>query len=208
MKKKRRKNLKAPEGLDRVLARAGENRFAKTSLAVPPRVWNDAVGLRVAERARPETLERGVLVIRVATSVWAHELSLLSGTILERLRKEGIEVRELRFKTAPIDAPVRPIETRVDRYVPPPVAVPTEVIPLLANIDDEELRGLLENALRSNLAWQGNQGTAQEHRPTGALPAVPTPRDAGRGNGPPAHTTGASSEDPRRTPGGGSSRRR
>lgn len=206
MTKKRRKNLKAPEGLDAVLARAGENRFAKTSLAVPPRVWNEAVGLKVAERARPETLERGILTVRVATSVWAHELSLLAPTILERLRSHGVAARELRFKTAPIDAPLRVSERRVDKVVPPPAPVPTSIASTIARIEDPDLRRELERAVRSNLAWQSNR--ADGAPVSGGPPTSRVPRDAGKGSAPPARTKEASGEGPPRTPGDDRGRRR
>ena len=69
-----------PETLEGVIGRAGENRFAPRRPPIALAVWVAAVGLRVAERARPVDIQNGALIVRVATSVWANELSLLHPT--------------------------------------------------------------------------------------------------------------------------------
>src|SRR5690242_18931769 len=94
----RRPKMRMPETLEGVIDRAGENRFAPRRPPIALAVWVAAVGLRVAERARPVDLQNGVLTVRVATSVWANELSLLQSSIIERLHAEGVELRELRFR--------------------------------------------------------------------------------------------------------------
>ena len=43
-KKRRRKNLDAPEPLEELLDRAGEDRFAKKRVPNPVREWRAAVG--------------------------------------------------------------------------------------------------------------------------------------------------------------------
>src|SRR5207244_3613995 len=68
---RRRPALLRPEPLSFVLDRAGESRFTRERAPIPGAVWADAVGARVADRARPFALERGTLVVRAATSVWA-----------------------------------------------------------------------------------------------------------------------------------------
>ena len=61
--------------------------------------WPQIVGAQVAQHSRAEALEDGILWVRVDSSVWAQELSLLERTIIraftERLG-EG-SVREIRF---------------------------------------------------------------------------------------------------------------
>src|SRR4051812_14537265 len=104
----RRPSLKQPEPIEGVIDRAGENRFARNRPPVSARVWAAAMGARIADRARPVYLENGVLTVRVATSVWANELSLLQASLIARLRNEGVEVKELRFRVGPIDPPARP----------------------------------------------------------------------------------------------------
>src|SRR5678810_371252 len=78
-----------------------------STLRVPPAVetspisfrdWEAAVGTRIAARARPIRLERGVLLVRTATATWAQELTLLADAIVEQLVKRGVPVRSLRFR--------------------------------------------------------------------------------------------------------------
>jgi hypothetical protein len=151
---KRRKKLDRPEPLDGVLSRAGESRFARDRPPVSDHDWAKAVGLRIAERARPVGLERGILTVRTATSVWASELSLLSATLLERLRALGVEVKELRFRVGPLDPAPRPLETRATRKVPPPAPIPPELAASLDRIADDELKDAIAAAARSSLAWE------------------------------------------------------
>src|SRR5262249_27335061 len=49
---------------------------------VSARDWEAAVGSRIAARARPVRLDRGVLLVRTATATWAQELALLADAIL------------------------------------------------------------------------------------------------------------------------------
>lgn len=60
--------------------------------------WPSIVGPDLAEHARPETFEDGVLVVRASSTSWATQLRLLSSTLLARIEQEtGPDVvRELR----------------------------------------------------------------------------------------------------------------
>ena len=46
--------------------------------------WADLVGERVAARAWPDGLSKGVLYVRVANSAWLHELSFLREALAEK----------------------------------------------------------------------------------------------------------------------------
>jgi len=50
--------------------------------------WAAIVGPDVAEHARPETFDDGVLVVRAASTSWATQLRLLSNTLLARIAEE------------------------------------------------------------------------------------------------------------------------
>lgn len=71
--------------------------------------WRDIVGARIAAVAWPESLTRGVLWVRVKSSPWLHELTLMKGELLARLARaidEGAGgrpplVTELRFHLRP-----------------------------------------------------------------------------------------------------------
>jgi hypothetical protein len=184
----------APEALQNVLARAGEDRFAPNRAPLPPHVWAAAVGARIAERTRPMAIEDGVLVVRAATSVWASELSLLSDALLARLRAAGVTVRALRFRVGTIEPPERAIELRTSK-VPSPVDLDPQVARSIARVKDDELREAITAAARSNLAWQTFNASGAE--PTNGASEAPraarAPRAAETGSAPPDRTTPASS---------------
>ena len=187
-----RSKLAFPEPIDDVLDRAGEDRFARTRPPIPDRAWRETVGARIAERSHPMTLERGVLTVRAATSVWANELQLLSDPIRERLCARGLRVRELRFLVGNIERPARPPERRLARAVPPHAALPDEVARALRAVGDPELRETIALAARANLAWQSELAKAESDEALSEAPrGARAPRSSGTGSDPPGHTTAA-----------------
>ncbi len=179
----------APEALDHLLARAGEDRFAPNRAPLPPHVWAAAVGARIAERTMPIAVEAGVLVVRAATSVWASELSLLSDALLARLRKAGVSVRALRFRVGTIEPPDRSIELRTTK-VPRPGPLDPAIARTIDEIEDAELREAITSAARANLAWQAfNASGSDPSVASGAPRAARAPRDAEIENAPPDRTT-------------------
>lgn len=208
-KRRRRPKLEAPEPLEGVLERAGENRFAKRQLPVPLAHWRAAVGPRIADRARPIALERGVLVVKVVSSVWANELSMLAPQIIKKLAqttpngRPGIEVKSLRFRVGPLEVMEGIPQVWTHRRIPPPVPLAPDMEQSLASVADDELRQLIAKAARANLAWQSAAPT---------LNAGPRdargPRAAGRESAPPDRSGAGSGEASRGTREGGSDRRR
>jgi hypothetical protein len=167
-RKRARKNLDAPEPLEELLDRAGENRFAKKRVPIPVREWRAAVGPRIADRARPWTLERGVLTVKVATSVWANELQLLAPELVARLKQRGFAVESLRFRVGQLDQNERPPERRTVRKVPPVKPLAPELKAEVAKIEDDGLRSVIERAAQANLAWQefiGDSPTKPRKKP-------------------------------------------
>jgi predicted nucleic acid-binding Zn ribbon protein len=154
-----------PESIEGVIDRSGEDRFALKRAPISLRVWTAAVGARIADRARPVSLERGVLIVKVATSVWANELSLLQESLIARLRNAGVEVKELRFRVGEIEPPARPPERRGSRVVPPPAPLPRELAVLLSRIEDKDLKEAIALAARANLAWQQNNDPPPREKP-------------------------------------------
>ncbi|HWL85718.1 MAG TPA: DUF721 domain-containing protein [Polyangiaceae bacterium] len=159
-RRRRRPTLREPEEIDAVLDRAGENRFAKRPVPIAAQTWARAVGYRIADRAKPMKLDRGVLTVRVPSSVWASELSMLTTSVVSRLRDAGIEVTELRFRVAEIEPPQRPPERRITRAVPAPLPLPAELEATLARVADPELREALRYSASHSLAWQEYQRSA------------------------------------------------
>jgi hypothetical protein len=141
---------------------------------IAPRDWEAAVGTRIAARAQPLRLDRGLLTVRTASSTWAQELSLLSEPILAQLRARGVPVTGLRFRVGHVAAPERPPLRDEVRTTPPEAPLPPEVVALLAHIADPELRDAIAHAAARNLGWQLTLKAAPKKKPRRApRPAAP-----------------------------------
>ncbi len=105
-------------------------------------LWRDIVGDRVAARSKPLSLERGTLLLRVQSSLWAQELSLLAPMVKEGLLQRGIHVQNIRFSVGEVSVPSpRPAVTR-----PKPHPLSAELTASLDKIDDPELREAIRRA--------------------------------------------------------------
>jgi hypothetical protein len=208
MARRSRSSISAPEALRAILDRAGESRFARAREPIPPALWREAVGARIAERAVPLSLEDGTLLLRVPTSVWANELSLLAGEIFARLKERGVLARELRFRVGAVPPVERPPERRIARAVPVVREIPEELARVLATVNDPQLRQAIESAAAANLAWQSVTRPAPQAPLTEAQRAARAPRSAAAESAPPARRSPASPGAPRDTLGGGRRRSR
>lgn len=134
---------KGPSTLGSVLGGTVDQLARRARMAVRPDVWRAAVGHRVADRTQPGRLGRGVLEVRVASPVWAQELTYLAPTITDRLRASGVDVHELRFRVGNIEPglPVEPARERARRAPLPP-----ELEQRLEQIEDDELRAAIADA--------------------------------------------------------------
>lgn len=72
----------------------------RTPLAAAQAGWAKAVGERLAAVAIPVAERSGTMTIECADAVWAQELDLMQGALLERLREELGEMapQALRFR--------------------------------------------------------------------------------------------------------------
>jgi hypothetical protein len=185
-KRRYRPILRAPAPLDEVMARTEGARFAKVRPPLTARQWTEVVGGRIASRAEPVRLsDDGELLVRVASSAWASELSLLSGDILARLARLGFQVRSLRFRVGEVRGPERPVERRKTRRAIEPARLPEEVARAVGDVADEELRRVIAESAAMNLGWQD----AVAEPTTSAAPrAARVPRDAGTRSAPPGRT--------------------
>lgn len=76
---------------------------ASTSLR---RVWSEAVGPQIAAQTLPEHIRRGVLSVKVASSVWMHQLQFLKKDIIQKFNSlygEGT-VEKLNFSIGEVPA--------------------------------------------------------------------------------------------------------
>ena len=74
----------------------------KTGLASAQASWAEAVGAGIAEVTQPVSERAGTLTVECANAMWAQELDLMQGQLLERLREalgEGAP-EALKFRVA------------------------------------------------------------------------------------------------------------
>jgi predicted nucleic acid-binding Zn ribbon protein len=111
--------------------------------------WQRAVGARLAQKTLPERLSEGLLTVRVPSSAWAQELSLLSDVVAERLRAAGHAVQRLRFQVhAPPRSAERPLTTVRRAELPPRLKESIE------QVEDADLRHAIAEAAAYSLARQ------------------------------------------------------
>ena len=74
----------------------------KTGLAAVQAEWSTVLGERLAEVATPVSERAGTLTVECADGVWAQELDLMQGQLLEKLREALGEraPKALRFRVA------------------------------------------------------------------------------------------------------------
>lgn len=170
------------EPLGDVIAHDRELRVPKAFGGAPvsPRDWEAAVGSRIAARAEPVLLERGVLLVRVATSTWAQELALLGDAIVEQLHGRGLGVHQLRFRVGTVAPKARQGSREPPRHEPPVAPLPVALQEELARVADPELRAAIARAAGKNLGWQlmNARSRARPAAATGTRATVPGPRGA------------------------------
>lgn len=181
-KKRTRRRDATPEPIATVLLRASPENAAHRGAPLPPRAWHDAVGDRIARRTRPIRLERKILTVRAATSVWAQELSFLAPAIVKRLVALGWDIEGLRFCVGAVEPPLRPPNPLPSRSIPPPKPLPRELSLEIARVDDARLRDSIARAAAANLAWQAAAS------PTSKRPSARGPRSAAPENARPVQT--------------------
>jgi hypothetical protein len=116
--------------------------------------WRQVVGDRIANRTMADRLQGEVLEVRVASSVWAQELSLLSADIIARLRQRRIRVRRIRFHVGTIPE----LDSAEPMDPPPhPVQLPESLQTRLSALDDPELAAAIAEAASYSLARSPRQ---------------------------------------------------
>jgi len=106
---RRRKGSSTPRLLGEILPEA----LKKKALHLPMKdrslidAWNRAVGPQIGAKAQPDRLREDVLYVRVANSVWMHELQFMKQEIISKLNGilGGTTVAQIRFFIGEIEAP-------------------------------------------------------------------------------------------------------
>jgi predicted nucleic acid-binding Zn ribbon protein len=91
---------RAPRPAAGALRAALDRAAPKTPLAALQASWAELVGERIAAVARPVSERGGEVQVSCTDSVWAQELDLMQGQLLERLRERLGEraPKSLRFR--------------------------------------------------------------------------------------------------------------
>ncbi|HBY56650.1 MAG TPA: hypothetical protein DEG96_02120 [Candidatus Atribacteria bacterium] len=65
--------------------------------------WEEVVGEEIAQNTQPIKIQGQILFLRVKSSVWANELNLRKGEIIDKINLKTKEqtVSDLRFKVQP-----------------------------------------------------------------------------------------------------------
>lgn len=151
-----------PRRLDEVLGPALA-RLATSDQARAYGAWARAAGDQVAGGAHPRGYSRGTLTVECSSSVWANELTYLSGEILRRMDgiAPGHPVKRLRFMVA--------------RSSPPPES-PTRTagdVPRNPRPESPELQGARDQAQTVRDERLRAAVEALLGRPAGGSPEVP-----------------------------------
>jgi predicted nucleic acid-binding Zn ribbon protein len=95
---------RAPRPATGAFRQALERAAPKTTLAAVQAGWAEAVGDRVAAVSKPVSERAGTVTIECSDPVWASELELMQGQLLERLRDRlGAQApQHLRFRAGEV----------------------------------------------------------------------------------------------------------
>jgi len=114
--------------------------------------WRSIVGPRIASRTRVGRLYRGVLTVKVASSAWSNELSLLKSELLGKLGRAGHDIADLRFRVEEFEAPTQAKWRGQKRDPAQAQALPDELEASLRKVDDPNLRAAIREAAKWSLS--------------------------------------------------------
>jgi hypothetical protein len=152
-----------PEHIGSILEQLLRNPEWKDKLQawIPLVHWQKIVGDKIASQSQPESLNNGVLQVRVANSAWLHHFRFLERDLRHKINKElpSLEIKELRFRQGPLDqakpekSASSPEEIRgpQNQQEKPPPLEPRQ-LRLLQSVSDPELRRILESLFRRQMA--------------------------------------------------------
>ena len=175
-----------PQLLGTLLSDAEAASAERAGIGVRLDTWRAVVGDRIARSASPGRIYQRTLTVRVASAVWAQELSFLADDLVARLQTAGVGVDALRFSVT--KSGQEPAKRARPRAKPaPPAPLPEDLAARLEQIDDPVLREIVAEAAQSSLA-------VKQRAPTSKRRGARAPRSAARENDPPDRGGGPESE--------------
>lgn len=116
-------------------------------------VWESAVGLQIAERAKPVGFRDGTLTVAVSSAPWMQQLTFLKKGIMEKLNAQlGEElIRDIYLKAGKIEP--GKLEAQSARRSPRPLSAKDmqKIAEQTDPITDPELRKTIETLLKKHL---------------------------------------------------------
>ena len=119
------------------------------------RAWDEAVGARIAAQTRPDTIKRGVLFVKVYSSVWMQQLHFLKQEIIEKVNRtlSAEVVSNLYFTIG--DVSLRRPSRRDDGPAPPAHPLRERERKMVdewaASVPDTELRDILKRMMTKGI---------------------------------------------------------
>lgn len=117
-------------------------------------LWDEAVGERIASRARPVAFRDGTLTVAVANAPWMQQLNFLKGGIIEKLNVllGGPVVRDIYLKAGAVEAHVEAPPERPHPIRQLTGAEQEFVATETTSIEDPELREIISRLMAKHLA--------------------------------------------------------
>jgi predicted nucleic acid-binding Zn ribbon protein len=150
---RRRKGSSIPRLLGDILPETLKKKALHLPMKDRPLIdaWNRAVGPQISAKAQPDRLRDDVLYVRVATSVWMHELQFMKQDIIAKLNDilGGSPVAQIRFFIGEVEAPP-PQREESAQLVDARDLKPDEkefIDGTIADVTDPELRDVLKRAM-------------------------------------------------------------
>ena len=137
--------------------------------------WRRTLGERIGQHSSPQAYRGNTLIVAVASSVWAQELSFLTPAILSKLQAAGFHVSELRWQVASLP-PQGPLRTR-GAPVSPLSKLPKDLESAVSKVKDPELRQAIVEAAAHVMARQLRD--ADKRPSTATLRGAQAPLSAG-----------------------------
>jgi hypothetical protein len=116
------------------------------------KIWDRVVGKEVAEHARPSTINKGILLVKVTDSVWVQELEFMAEAIKHKLnsRLQTDTVRKIRFKVGTPQGTKQIRKGRSKQEIGHRLTAEEqkEMGEILARVKDKELRSSLRRFMK------------------------------------------------------------
>jgi len=92
--------LKYPERINKIIPRVLKNMNIEIKLKNCQVIskWKVIVGERIAQHSLAVAADDEVLYVEVDNSVWESQLFIMKNQIIEKIRKSGFEIKDIKFR--------------------------------------------------------------------------------------------------------------